>query len=106
MSARGDRLAIQVATPWRRGRGSRAFPRVLQPPRRGFLSPGEHLSCRLVRSTIGAVDMSLEEEAVISEPESSNAHHNALEAYAMRGSQECFDQAARLVSCVEPRFVR
>jgi len=50
--------------------------------------------------------MSLEEKALISEPRNSNAHYNALEAYVMRGSQERFNQAARLISYIEPRFVR
>lgn len=50
--------------------------------------------------------MSLEEEAFMSEPRNSNAHYNALETYVLRGWQERFNQAARLVSYVEPRFVR
>lgn len=50
--------------------------------------------------------MSLEEEALMSEPRNSNAHYNALEAYVMRGWRDHFNQAARLVSYIEPRFVR
>ena len=50
--------------------------------------------------------MGLEEESLMSEPRNSNAHYNALEAYVMRGWQARFNQAARLVSYIEPRFVR
>lgn len=50
--------------------------------------------------------MSLEEEALMAEPRNSNAHYNALEAYVMRGWQDRFNQAARLVSYVEPRFLK
>lgn len=50
--------------------------------------------------------MSLEEEALVSEPVNTNAHYNALEAYVMRGWRDRFNDAARLVSYIEPRFLR
>lgn len=50
--------------------------------------------------------MSLEEDALVSEPRNSNAHYNALEAYVMRGWRDRFNHAVQLVSYIEPRFVR
>jgi glycosyltransferase involved in cell wall biosynthesis len=49
--------------------------------------------------------MSLEEQALASDPRNSNAHYNALEAYMLRGWRDHFGRGARLVSYVAPNFI-